>query len=189
MRRVHMTFVLGLIVLSTLAFVGCRSATGRSFGQQWDDKVISTQVKTKLTTDRALNLFSTGVGTQFGIVRLTGTVQTPEQRAEAERIAGRVAGVRGVKNEIVVVPKDQGVTTAMAKAETSAPQAAAPAASPATTRPLSLSGQVTAVNPTNGDVTVKTATGDSMVVRFPTATAAQLEQGQQISINAGAAKQ
>jgi hyperosmotically inducible protein len=187
MRRVHMTFVLGLIVLSTLAFVGCRSATGRSFGQQWDDKTISTQVKMKLTTDRGLNLFSTGVGTQFGIVRLTGTVQTPEQRAEAERIAGRVAGVRGIKNEIVVVPKDEGLKTA--KADTAAQRSAAPAASPATARPLTLSGQVTAVNPTNGDVTVKTATGDSMVVRFPTATAAQLEQGQQISINGGAAKQ
>jgi hypothetical protein len=178
-----MTFVLGLIVLSTLAFVGCRSATGRSFGQQWDDKVISTQVKTKLTTDRAANLISTGVGTQFGIVRLTGTVQTPEQRAEAERIAGNVAGVRGVRNEIVVVPKDEGLRTS--KSATPA-AAAAPAASPTTSRPLALSGQVTAVNPTNGDVTVKTVTGDSMVLRFPTATAAQLEQGQQISINAGA---
>lgn len=187
MRRVHMTFVFGVIVLSALAFVGCRSATGRSFGQQWDDKWISTQVKTRLTTERGLNLFSTGVGTQFGIVRLTGTVQTPEQRVEAERIAGRVAGVRGVKNEIVVVPKDEGIQKT-AKADTAATSSAAPAASPAAARPLALSGQVTAVNPTNGDVTVKTATGDSMVVRFPTATAAQLEQGQQISINAGTAK-
>ena len=187
MRRVHKTFVLGVIVLSTLAFVGCRSATGRSFGQQWDDKWISTQVKSKLTTDRAMNLFSTGVGTQFGVVRLTGTVQTPEQKAEAERIAGRVAGVRAVKNEIVVVPKDEGMRSA--KAETPTAHSAPPAASPATTRPLALSGQVTAVNPTNGDVTVKTSTGDNVVLRFPTATAAQLEQGQQISINAGAAKQ
>ena len=187
MRRVHMTFVLGLIVLSTLAFVGCRSATGRSFGQQWDDKVISTQVKTKLTTDRAANLISTGVGTQFGIVRLTGTVQTPEQRAEAERIAGNVAGVRGVRNEIVVVPKDEGLRTSKSATPAAAASTTpAPAASPTTSRPLALSGQVTAVNPTNGDVTVKTATGDSMVLRFPTATAAQLEQGQQISINAGA---
>ena len=184
MRRVPMTFVLGVVVLSTLAFVGCRSATGRSFGQQWDDKVISTQVKTKLMTDRFNNLFSTGVGTQFGIVRLTGTTQTPEQRSEAERIAGNVAGVKGVRNEILVVPKDEGLRTQ----RTAATYGPAPAASPTTARPLALTGQVTAVNPTNGDVTVKTATGDSMVVRFPTATAAQLEQGQQISINAGAAK-
>lgn len=189
MRRVDMTFVIGVVVLSTLAFVGCRSATGRSFGQQWDDKVISTQVKTKLTTDRAANLISTGVGTQFGIVRLTGTVQTAEQRAEAERIASNVAGVRGVRNEILVVPKDEGLRGAKAgtpAAAGPAPTTSAPAASPTTSRPLTLSGQVTAVNPTNGDVTVKTVTGDSMVLRFPTATAAQLEQGQQISINAGA---
>src|SRR5262249_36690738 len=182
MRRVPVTFVLGVIVV--LAFVGCRSATGRSFGQHWDDKVISTQVKTKLMTDRFNNLFSTGVGTQFGIVRLTGTVQTPEQRAEAERIAGNVAGVRGVRNEILVVPKDEGLRTQ----KTAATYGPSPAASPTSARPLALTGQVTAVNPTNGDVTVKTATGDSMVVRFPTATAAQLEQGQQITINAGTTK-
>jgi hypothetical protein len=174
-------------------FVGCRSATGRSFGQQWDDKVISTQVKTKLTTDRAANFVSTGVGTQFGIVRLTGTVHTPEQRAEAERIAGNVAGVRGVKNEILVVPKDEGLRTAKAgtPAATPAPGAspaatsAPPAASPTTTRPLALSGQVTAINPTSGDVTVKTDSGSDVILRVPISTASQLEQGQRISINAG----
>jgi hypothetical protein len=170
-------------------FVGCRSATGRSFGQQWDDKVISTQVKTKLTTDRAANFVSTGVGTQYGIVRLTGTVHTQEQRAEAERIASNVAGVRGVKNEILVVPKDEGLRTA--KAATPAPGAspaatsAPPAASPTTTRPLTLSGQVTAINPTSGDVTVKTDSGSDVILRVPTSTASQLEQGQRISINAG----
>src|SRR6185369_12732522 len=115
MKRVHMTLVFGLIVVSTLAFVGCRSATGRSFGQQWDDKVVSTQVKTKLTTDRALNLFSTGVGTQFG------TVQTPEQKAEADRIAGRVAGVRGVKNEIVVGLKNEAMKPAAAGTPAASP--------------------------------------------------------------------
>ena len=82
MRRVQMTVGLAVIVVCALVFVGCRSMTGRSVGQQFDDKVISTQVKTKLTTDRAANLFSTGVGTQFGIVRLTGTVQTPEDYSE-----------------------------------------------------------------------------------------------------------
>jgi hyperosmotically inducible protein len=186
MRRVQMTVGLAVIVVCTLMFVGCRSATGRSFGQQWDDKVISTQVKTKLTTDRAANFISTGVGTQFGVVRLTGTVHTPEQRAEAERIAGNVAGVRGVKNEILVVPKDEGLRTAKSGTPAAAaPASATPAASPTTTRPLALSGQVTAINPTSGDVTVKTDSGSDVILRVPTATASQLEQGQRISINAG----
>jgi hyperosmotically inducible periplasmic protein len=201
MRRVQMTVGLAVIVVSALMFVGCRSMTGRSVGQQFDDKVISTQVKTKLTTDRAANLFSTGVGTQFGIVRLTGTVQTPEQRAEAERIASNVAGVRGVKNEILVVPKDEGMRTANASTRpTNHPAAAGaaaggaaagaaatsppPSASPTTT-PLALSGEVTAINPTSGDVTVKTDSGSDVILRVPSSTASQLEQGQRISINAG----
>jgi cold shock CspA family protein len=166
-----------LIVVCTLAFVGCRSLTGRSVGQQIDDKVVTTQVKTKLTLERANNLISTGVGTQFGVVKLTGTVHTPEQKAEAERIASRVAGVRGVQNDIVVMPTSRQTAKA-------AP-AGAPAASPATSRPPALTGQVTAVNPTSGDVTIKTEAGEDVVLRVPAATAAQLEQGQKISISAG----
>ncbi len=212
MRRVQMTVgLVAVIVVCTLAFVGCRGTTGRSLGQQIDDKLISSQVKAKLTTDRALNLISTGVGTQFGVVRLTGTVQTPDQKTEAERIALRVAGVRGVNNEILVVPKDQRtakaaepataasgstpttVTTAppstppaasSAPTTSTAPTSTIPAASPVTARPLALSGQVTAVNITSGDVTVKTDAGNDIIVRFPSTTAMQLEQGQRISINA-----
>lgn len=176
MRRVQMTVAVLLIVVCTLAFVGCRSLTGRSVGQQIDDKVISTQVKTKLTAERAGNMISTGVGTQYGVVKLTGTVHTPEQKAEAERIASRVAGVRGVQNDIVVVPVHR---------ETAKAPSGTPAASPATTRPPALTGQVTAVNPTSGDVTIKTEAGEDVVLRVPAATAAQLEQGQRISINAG----
>jgi hypothetical protein len=174
-----MTVPVLVIVVCTLVFMGCRSLTGRSVGQQIDDKTISTQVKTKLTTERAGNLVSTGVGTQFGVVKLTGTVHTPEQKAEAERIASRVAGVRGVQNDIVVVPVHR---------ETAKVPSGTPAASPATTRPLALTGQVTAVNPTSGDVTIKTEAGDDVTLRVPVSTAAQLEQGQKISINAGSVK-
>jgi hypothetical protein len=175
MRRVSLV---AMIVACTLAFVGCRSMTGRSVGQQWDDKTISTQVKGKLMTDRFANLFSTGVGTQFGVVRLTGTVQTPEQKAEAERIAGRVAGVKGVKNELVVVPRDQTLRGAEGAG-------GAAAASPGSARPVALTGEVKAIDTASGDVTLTTSSGD-VVVRLPSATAQSLEQGQKLTINAGA---
>ena len=116
-----------VIVVCALTVVGCRSLTGRSFGQQIDDKTISSQVKTKLTTDRFVHLFSTGVGTHFGIVRLSGNVATAEERAEAERIAGRVQGVRGVVNEILVVPRDRRMTGTAGTMN--------PAASPSSTSP------------------------------------------------------
>jgi hypothetical protein len=206
MRRARMTATIA-VVACTLVFVGCRSMTGRSFGQQFDDKNISSQVKTRLMTDRAGNTFSTGVGTQFGVVRLTGTVPTEASKEEAERIAWRVAGVKGVKNEIVVVPKETprtanaaapaaaaGATAAASPAPTpaaasaSTPPAAtptaAPAASPATTRSLAMNGQVTSVDSATGDVTVRTDGGGELVVRFPASAAKQLEQGQRISITA-----
>jgi hypothetical protein len=115
-----------VIVLCALTAVGCRSLTGRSFGQQIDDKTISSQVKTKLTTDRFVHLFSTGVGTHFGIVRLSGNVATADERAEAERIAMRVQGVKGVVNDILVIPRDGRMTGTAGSM---------PAASPSSTGP------------------------------------------------------
>jgi hypothetical protein len=41
-------------------------------------------VPSKLTTDRFVHPFSSGVGTHFGVVHLGGNVATPEERAEAE---------------------------------------------------------------------------------------------------------
>jgi osmotically-inducible protein OsmY len=87
--------------------------TGRSLGQQWEDKTITTQVKTTLTTDSFGNLFFTDVGTHYGVVYLGGIVATPEERAEAERIASRVKGVTRVVNDIVVVPHDSRTTAGM----------------------------------------------------------------------------
>jgi hypothetical protein len=119
-----------VMLVCVFAFVGCRSLTGRSFGQHWDDKTITAQVKTRLSTDRSRNLFSTGVGTQYGVVHLTGNVATPEERAEAERIAGRVKGVKGVVNDIVVVPRDG----RMAGTPVGPNPAASPTSTPGTTR-------------------------------------------------------
>ena len=167
-----------VVVLCAFVSFGCRSATGRSFGQHWDDKTISAQVKTKLMTERFANLFSTGVGTQFGVVRLTGTVPTEQDRIEAERIAGRVAGVRGVENQIVVVPPNHGVAT-------TANTGWAPAASPPSARPpVNLSGEVTAIDPASGNVTVRTPSGD-VQLRVPASTAQSLQPGQSLSINTG----
>lgn len=74
--------LLVMLVVCSLAVASCRSATGRSFGQQIDDKVISS--------------------THLGVERLTGTVETAEQRAQAESLAAQTPGVRSVVNDIVV---------------------------------------------------------------------------------------
>ena len=174
-----------IVVVCTLTFVGCRSATGRSFGQQVDDKVITAHVKTKLTGEKFRNLFSTGVGTQFGTVHLTGNVETEAQRMEAERIASRVSGVRQVKNDLLVIPRE--ARTAKAATPATAADGAGPAGTPAASpagSPMALSGQVTAIDRDTGEVTVHTDTGD-VTLRLPAAALRELEQGQRLSINAG----
>jgi hypothetical protein len=173
-----------IVVVCTLAFVGCRSATGRSFGQQVDDKLITAHVKTKLTGEHFRNLFSTGVGTQFGVVHLTGNVETEAQRAEAGRIASRVAGVQGVKNDLLIVPRNGKIAKAAtpASAAEGGGAAGSPAASPATMP--AITGQVTAIDRDTGDVTVHTDTGD-VTLRLPSSALRNLEQGQRLSINTG----
>jgi hyperosmotically inducible periplasmic protein len=163
--------VVTVVVVLTLPIVGCRSLTGRSVGTQIDDKVITTNVKSKLSMEKFRSLFSTGVGTHFGVVHLSGNVATPEQRQEAERIASRVPGVKRVDNDIVVVPRDQHTASA----------SPSPAAA---TAPLALTGEVMAIDHASGDVTMKTDAGE-VVLRLPSSTIRDLEQGQRLSINGG----
>ena len=93
-----------LVVLTIVLILGagCRSTTGESVGQNIDDTTITTEVKTKLTNEKASNLTRISVATARGHVSLTGVVATPADRARAEQIARSVAGVQGVANNLQV---------------------------------------------------------------------------------------
>ena len=69
-----------------------------------EDTMITTKVKTKLTTDRVKNLVSVNVETKDGVVLLKGTVPNEPAKAEAERLAKDTDGVVGVTNDIKVSP-------------------------------------------------------------------------------------
>ena len=69
-----------------------------------EDTMITTKVKTKLTTDRVKNLVSVNVDTTNGVVHLKGTVPNEQAKAEAERLAKDTDGVISVKNDIKVSP-------------------------------------------------------------------------------------
>jgi hyperosmotically inducible periplasmic protein len=69
-----------------------------------EDTMITTKVKTKLTTDRVKNLVSVNVDTNNGVVHLKGTVPNEQAKAEAERLAKDTDGVISVKNDIKVSP-------------------------------------------------------------------------------------
>jgi osmotically-inducible protein OsmY len=90
-----------LFVILVLA-AGCRSMTGESAGQNIDDSTITTEVKAKLSAERASNLTRVSVATANGSVSLTGIVPTVADRARAEEITRQVKGVRSVMNGLQI---------------------------------------------------------------------------------------
>jgi hypothetical protein len=142
-----------------VAATGCRSVTGKPFGQHVDDPITTVSVKSKLVAMRPANAIQVGVDTSHGVVYLSGTVPDGQHRTEAERIAQTKRGVHQVVNNIVVVPPVQ--RAALAPAAPSTESTAAPAASvtatPATGGArMSAVGEVTAIDSTAGHVTVRT---------------------------------
>jgi hyperosmotically inducible periplasmic protein len=91
---------LAAVLLFMTMIAGCQSLTGRSAGRVVDDSTITTVVKAKLVADKVTNLTRVGVRTVNGVVYLEGLVDSPEQRARAQEIAGNVKGVRQVVNSL-----------------------------------------------------------------------------------------
>lgn len=85
-----------------MSFAGCTSMTGQTAGRYVDDSTITASVKAKLTADKAANFTRIDVDTTNQIVALDGIVESPEQKARAEQLAGQVGGVRSVTNNLQV---------------------------------------------------------------------------------------
>lgn len=105
-------------LLKTAAAVACVSfalnagaqttpATGTSetMGQHVDDATITTKVKAELLSAKNVKSTHIHVKTRKGIVSLTGTVPTAEDRDNADQVVQNVAGVESVKNHLKVVPQ------------------------------------------------------------------------------------
>lgn len=74
-------------------------------GQVIADSAITTKIKGQLAADQGLSGFGIHVETNGGIVTLSGTVNNKSERDRAEQIASATGGVRGVNNNIKVVPE------------------------------------------------------------------------------------
>jgi hyperosmotically inducible protein len=100
MGRALRTLVVLVAIMAVVS--GCRAMTGRSAGENVDDASVTAAVKSRLVADRAANLTRVDVDTTSGTVYLTGTVETPEQKARAEQVAWRAKGVKAVVNNLQV---------------------------------------------------------------------------------------
>lgn len=69
---------------------------------QLSDAEITAKVKSKLAADPQVAAHNIDVDTNEGIVTLSGRVEDPAQKQEAEKLARATDGVRGVINNLKV---------------------------------------------------------------------------------------
>ena len=87
--------LLGLVGLA-LTLSACATADPRQ------DTRIEAEVKAKLVAETTANLTRVGVLSAGGVVHLSGTVASDEERTRAAALAGTVTGVRRVVNALQV---------------------------------------------------------------------------------------
>jgi osmotically-inducible protein OsmY len=86
-----------------VALAGCASTrTKESTGEYVDDSAITAKVKADLVADPVTKARQIGVETFKGVVQLSGFVDNVQEKEKASQIAGKVKGVRGVRNDIAV---------------------------------------------------------------------------------------
>ena len=94
-----------VIVAILVLVVGCQTLTGKAAGTNVDDTAVTASVKARLVADKPANLTRVDVDTNQGTVYLNGMVDSPEQRARAQQLAGQAKGVKAVVNNLQVTPK------------------------------------------------------------------------------------
>ncbi len=89
-----------LLVATTL---GCAStARTEGTGEYVDDAVLTTKVKTAIFNEPTLKSAEINVETFKGVVQLSGFVSSHDAETRAVHVAGEVAGVKSVKNDMRV---------------------------------------------------------------------------------------
>ena len=92
-----------LILLAIVVIGGCAgSRTQESTGEYVDDSTITAKVKAAIFDDPALKVLQINVETFKGTVQLSGFVNSPQAVSRAAEVAGRVSGVKSVKNNLLV---------------------------------------------------------------------------------------
>jgi osmotically-inducible protein OsmY len=89
-----------LVFALMLSLTGC--AGRESAGEFIDDAAVTTKVKAAFVADKTVSALNISVESDKGVVTLGGVAKTPEEKRHAEQIARQIAGVRAVRNNIVV---------------------------------------------------------------------------------------
>lgn len=89
--------------VGTAGAVGVAGAQERTIGQAFDDATTSNEVKARLL-GQGRGFGEVDVEVAGGLVLLSGRVNTPQERVQAENIAWSVERTRDVANEIRIEP-------------------------------------------------------------------------------------
>ena len=96
-----------LALSGLLAFtaVGCAVTRDQStVGEYVDDATVTTRVKAKRAENPTVSAMSSSVETLKGTVQLSGFAKSSAERNMAGDLARNTAGVKAVKNDIVIRP-------------------------------------------------------------------------------------
>jgi osmotically-inducible protein OsmY len=86
---------------------GCSSTpTHASFGETVDDSVITTKIKTAFVEDKTVSALQISVETYKGVVQLSGFANSQAEIDRAVELASKVNGVKSVKNDVHVKPRN-----------------------------------------------------------------------------------
>jgi hyperosmotically inducible periplasmic protein len=89
--------------LNATAQTSAPPASSETVGQHIDDGTITTKVKADLLSASNVKSTHIHVKTRNGVVWLTGTVPTSDDKAAAAEVTKNVNGVQDVKNRLKVV--------------------------------------------------------------------------------------
>ena len=93
-------FVRSLLLALTL-LCGC-AGSQESTGEFIDDAALTTRIKAAFVADSVVSALDISVHSEKGVVHLGGVARSPGEVHQAEQIARRIPGVRGVRNDIVL---------------------------------------------------------------------------------------
>lgn len=92
-----------LLAILLISVAGCAgSSTRESTGEYVDDTWITTKVKAALVDDSVVKATEVNVETFKGTVQLSGFVSSKEAMDQAVLVAGNIAGVTAVTNDMQI---------------------------------------------------------------------------------------
>lgn len=99
MKQLGMTALLAALALGQLAGCAMSGSVGPTV-QAVDDATITAGVKAAIVRDPGLEVTEIDVGTEQGVVKLSGFVSSADSVAAAASVARTVKGVRSVRNDL-----------------------------------------------------------------------------------------